>query len=59
MIVEAANPTSRDFAANIGIKFSTPEEYFLHEEPRPFVRDFDPPAFLQEALGKSVTASMS
>ncbi|KAF1960144.1 PNK3P-domain-containing protein [Byssothecium circinans] len=38
----------RDFAANIGISFHTPEEYFLQEAPRPFIRSFDPAAFLKE-----------
>ncbi|KAF2742545.1 DNA kinase/phosphatase Pnk1 [Sporormia fimetaria CBS 119925] len=38
----------RDFAANVGIPFYTPEEYFLQEEARPFVRPFDPAAYLQE-----------
>ncbi|KAF2204780.1 PNK3P-domain-containing protein [Delitschia confertaspora ATCC 74209] len=47
----------RDFAANIGIRFRTPEEYFLHQEPRPFVREFDPPAFLAKAFGKAHSAS--
>ena len=58
-IVEAANGMIRDFAANIGIRFRTPEEFFLQEEPRPFAREFDPSAFLQEAeaLGKPVSAS--
>lgn len=35
----------RDFAANVGIPFHTPEEYFRHEDPRPFVRAFDPTAY--------------
>lgn len=32
----------------MGIPFLTPEEYFLHEEPRPFVRSFEPAAFMKE-----------
>jgi len=32
----------RDFAANIGIKFQTPEEFFLNEEEKVFTRAFDP-----------------
>jgi hypothetical protein len=31
-----------DFADNVGIKFHTPEEYFLKEAPRTFHRTFDP-----------------
>ncbi|MCJ1308396.1 hypothetical protein MMC25_002049 [Agyrium rufum] len=34
--------SDRDFAANIGIDFHTPEEFFLKEEPQPFIRSFDP-----------------
>jgi hypothetical protein len=39
---------SRDFAANVGISFHTPEEYFRHEEPRVFVRAFEPAAYTAE-----------
>lgn len=39
---------SRDFAANIGLAYHTPEEYFLHEEPRPFTRDFDPTSYIND-----------
>ncbi|KAF2797926.1 PNK3P-domain-containing protein [Melanomma pulvis-pyrius CBS 109.77] len=46
----------RDFAANTGLTFLTPEEYFLHEESRPFVREFDPTVFLQEGAVKSTSA---
>ncbi|KAF2847999.1 PNK3P-domain-containing protein [Plenodomus tracheiphilus IPT5] len=38
----------RDFAANIGLPFHTPEEFFLNEEPRSFVRSFNPVHYLQE-----------
>lgn len=38
--------SDRDLAANVGIKFETPEQYFLHQRPRPFKRKFDPSAYL-------------
>ncbi|KAF2266661.1 PNK3P-domain-containing protein [Lojkania enalia] len=46
----------RDFAANIGIHFRTPEEHFMHEDSRPFVREFDPTNYLQEGAAKSTSA---
>ncbi|KAF2256368.1 PNK3P-domain-containing protein [Trematosphaeria pertusa] len=46
----------RDFAANVGIRFHTPEEYFLQEQSRPFVRGFDPTVFLEEGAVKSTSA---
>ena len=47
----------RDFAANVGIEFKTPEEYFLHEEPMPFTRTFEPAAFLSAASTTSTKTS--
>lgn len=38
----------RDFAANVGIVFHTPEEFFLQEQPRPFMRNFDPSQYIKE-----------
>jgi bifunctional polynucleotide phosphatase/kinase len=33
--------SDRNFAHNVGITYKTPEEFFLDEPPRDFVRDFD------------------
>ncbi|KAK1760148.1 polynucleotide kinase 3 phosphatase-domain-containing protein [Echria macrotheca] len=33
--------SDRNLADNIGIRFHTPEEFFLGEQPRDFARDFD------------------
>ena len=41
----------------MGIRFLTPEEYFLEEEPKPFVRDFDPGKYLNKDLLNSNDAS--
>jgi bifunctional polynucleotide phosphatase/kinase len=38
---------ARDLAANIGVRFYTPDEYFLSAEPEPFTRDFEPARFLK------------
>lgn len=40
--------SDRNFAANVGITFHTPEEFFLHEEPRAFTRSFDPSEYLPD-----------
>lgn len=40
---------SRDFAANVGIIYHTPEEYFLGEEVQPFARTFDPVLYMDDA----------
>ena len=38
--------SDRDFASNVGVVFHTPEEYFLHEEPMVYTRNFEPSAYL-------------
>ena len=47
----------RNFAANVGIQFHTPEEYFLKEAARSFVREFDPKIYLETC--KDFTGSKS
>lgn len=42
--------SDRDLAANIGIKFQTPEEFFLGHETEPYVHPFEPKEFLESAL---------
>ena len=37
--------SDRNFAHNVGIPYFTPEEFFLDEAPREFVRDFDLAAY--------------
>lgn len=39
--------SDRNFAKNVGLKFYTPEEYFLGEAPREFMRTVEPSAYLQ------------
>ena len=52
-----SNRGHRNFAANVGIEFKTPEEFFLHEPPQPFTRDFDPSIYLHSATSTSLDAS--
>lgn len=42
--------SDRDLAANIGIKFQTPEEFFLGLETEPYVHPFEPKQFLESTL---------
>ncbi|KAM0715643.1 hypothetical protein Q7P37_009141 [Cladosporium fusiforme] len=42
--------SDRDLAANVGIAFQTPEEYFLKEEPKPFERTLNPSDYLDVQL---------
>ncbi|KAF2161595.1 hypothetical protein M409DRAFT_58988 [Zasmidium cellare ATCC 36951] len=48
--------SDRDFAANVGIPFQTPEEYWLGEDAKPFTRAFEPAAFLQTTLDSQTDA---
>jgi bifunctional polynucleotide phosphatase/kinase len=48
--------THRNFAANVGITFHTPEEYFLGEAPRPFETTFDPSKYV---LGNAIAEGQS
>ncbi|KAI9734723.1 MAG: hypothetical protein M1818_006710 [Claussenomyces sp. TS43310] len=40
--------SDRDFAGNVGIKFHTPEEYFLKQTSRAFRRMFEPLDYIQD-----------
>jgi len=41
--------SDRDLAANIGVKFQTPEEFFLGLETEPYSHPFQPKEFLESA----------
>jgi hypothetical protein len=43
----------RDLAANIGIQFKPPEEFFLNENPKPFTREFDPASYVAQSVVSS------
>ena len=44
--------SDRDLAANIGIKFQTPEEFFLGLETEPYFHPFEPKQFLLSTLSQ-------
>lgn len=48
--------SDRNFSHNVGIEYKTPEEFFLGEQPRNFVRDFD---LVQYPLSQSSVSSGS
>ena len=41
MVPKDFSCSDRNLAANVGVRFETPEEYFLGEAPREYVRGFD------------------
>lgn len=51
--------SDRDFAANVGISFQTPEEYFLGEVAKPFTRAFDPAPYLASKLDSAEDSTTS
>ncbi|KAJ4987269.1 polynucleotide kinase 3 phosphatase [Stagonosporopsis vannaccii] len=57
MTVKDHSCVDRDFAANVGLTFHTPEEYFLQQTPQPFARSFDPTAFVNKKAESSTSAN--
>ena len=40
----------RDFAANVGVDFQTPEEYFLGEPAQSYMRTIDPLLYMDDSV---------
>lgn len=51
--------SDRDLAANIGVRFQTPEEFFLCEDVEPYVPSFDPTTYLSETEVANAAASFT
>nr|XP_023907961.1 bifunctional polynucleotide phosphatase/kinase-like [Quercus suber] len=49
--------SDRDLATNVGIPFQTPEEYFLHEQPRSYIPSFDPQPYINVSAVSHNSAS--
>ncbi|KAF5014794.1 hypothetical protein F66182_14098 [Fusarium sp. NRRL 66182] len=49
----------RDFAANVSIKFHTPEEFFLDASPEQVIRQFDPKAYIDVDTDAPVVSTFS
>ena len=49
--------SDRELAANIGIKFQTPEEFFLTEQAEPYEHGFEPMKYLANSIGDGTSTS--
>ncbi|KAH8697178.1 putative DNA 3'-phosphatase Tpp1 [Talaromyces proteolyticus] len=49
----------RDFASNAGLKFKTPEEFFLDASPEQAIRQFDPTSYIGDDPDSAVTPTFS
>lgn len=49
--------SDRDLAANIGIPFQTPEEFFLGQDVEPYTPAFDPSTYLSEVAVEKVATT--